>query len=200
MLLDALRTWRTEKARAAGMPAYVICNDRTLVEIASVRPTTPDELLTVHGLGEVKVGRFGDELLALVGEPERRAVDGLPGREPLRRDHRRDHRRLRRPRPGRVARPARPLSAGELLEHRRDFDTVTSHVRYAYRGDLPPGASAVVDPARLSWVQVTELDLVQRRALVVLQPDHYPDRLAARAVERFERRRWAAPTAPSTAS
>jgi DNA helicase-2/ATP-dependent DNA helicase PcrA len=65
-LLDSLRTWRTEKARAAGMPAYVICNDRTLVEIASVRPTTPAQLLGVHGLGEVKVGRFGDELLALV--------------------------------------------------------------------------------------------------------------------------------------
>jgi hypothetical protein len=79
-----------------------------------------------------------------------------------------------------------PLSSGELLEHRRDFDTVQVRVRYAYRGDLPPGASAVVDPARLSWVQVTELDLVRRRALVVLQPDHYPDRLRARAVERFE--------------
>ena len=68
LLLDALRTWRTEKARAAGMPAYVICNDRTLVEIASVRPTSNDELLTVHGMGEVKVGRFGEELLTLVGE------------------------------------------------------------------------------------------------------------------------------------
>ncbi len=67
-LLDALRAWRTEKARAAGMPAYVICNDRTLVEIASVRPATPAQLLGVHGLGEVKVNRFGDELLALVGE------------------------------------------------------------------------------------------------------------------------------------
>ncbi len=67
-LLEALRSWRSDKARAAGMPAYVICNDRTLVEIASSRPISPDELLDVHGLGEVKVGRFGDELLALVGE------------------------------------------------------------------------------------------------------------------------------------
>ena len=67
-LLDALRSWRTEKARASGMPAYVICNDRTLVEIASTRPATESQLLDVHGLGEVKVGRFGEELLALVGE------------------------------------------------------------------------------------------------------------------------------------
>lgn len=79
-----------------------------------------------------------------------------------------------------------PLSAGELLEHTRELDRVVVRARYAYRGDLPPGASAVVDPSLLTWVQVTELDLVQRRALVVLKPDHYPDRLQARAVERFE--------------
>ena len=78
-----------------------------------------------------------------------------------------------------------PLSTGELLEHTRSFDMVTTRVRYGYLGDLPPGASAVVDPARLTWVQVTELDLVQRRAFVVLQPDHYADRLTAQAVERF---------------
>ena len=82
--------------------------------------------------------------------------------------------------------PLTPLSAGELLEHRRELDKVVVRVRYAYRGDLPSGASAIVEPAKLTWVQVTELDLVQRRALVVLQPDHYGDRLRARAVERFE--------------
>lgn len=79
-----------------------------------------------------------------------------------------------------------PLSAGELLEHSREFDRVIVRARYAYRGDLPPGATAVVDPTLLTWVQVTELDLIQRRALVALKPDHYPDRLQARAVERFE--------------
>jgi hypothetical protein len=79
-----------------------------------------------------------------------------------------------------------PLSAGELLDHRRQLDRVEVHVRYAYRGDLPPGAGAVVDPSRLTWVQVTELDLGRRSASVVLKPDHYPDRQRATAVERFE--------------
>jgi hypothetical protein len=82
--------------------------------------------------------------------------------------------------------PLTPLSAGELLEHRQVLDKVEVRVRYAYRGDLPPGASAVVEPTKLTWVQVTELDLVHRNALVVLHPDHYADRLRARAVERFE--------------
>jgi len=66
VLFDALRSWRTHKARAASMPPYVVCNDRTLLELATRRPRTTTALLAVHGLGEVKVTRFGDELLALV--------------------------------------------------------------------------------------------------------------------------------------
>ncbi len=65
-LFDALKAWRTGKARAASMPPYVICNDRTLLEIVGRRPRTTTALLSVHGLGEVKVTRFGAELLDLV--------------------------------------------------------------------------------------------------------------------------------------
>ncbi len=79
-----------------------------------------------------------------------------------------------------------PLSAGEVLDHRRIDHKVETRVRYAYQGDLPPGATAIVDPAKLTWVQATELDLAQRQAFVLLQPDHYANRLQARAVERFE--------------
>ncbi len=79
-----------------------------------------------------------------------------------------------------------PLGPGEVLEHRRRGDEIQLRVRYAYRGDLPPGATAVVDPARLTWVQVTRLDLVVRRARIALEPDNYPDRLSAAADERFE--------------
>lgn len=79
-----------------------------------------------------------------------------------------------------------PLSAGELLDHRRDGDRVVVRTRYAYRGDLPPGAGSIVDPARLTWVQVTDLHLPTRRADVRLEPDHYADRLRAHAAERFE--------------
>jgi hypothetical protein len=79
-----------------------------------------------------------------------------------------------------------PLSAGELVAHSRVGDAVHLEVRYAYRGDLPPGATRLVDPALLTWVLVTDLDLARRRSFLVLQPDHYADRLRARAVERFE--------------
>lgn len=69
-LLEALRSWRLARARAAATPAFVICNDRTLIEIAMTRPSSTTELLSVYGFGEVKAARFGPELLALVaGSP-----------------------------------------------------------------------------------------------------------------------------------
>ena len=65
-LLEALRSWRLARARAAATPAFVICNDRTLIEIAMTRPSSATELLSVYGFGEVKAARFGPELLAIV--------------------------------------------------------------------------------------------------------------------------------------
>lgn len=81
-----------------------------------------------------------------------------------------------------------PLSAGELVDHRRDGDVVHLEVRYAYEGDLPPGATHIVDPKLLTWVLATDLELTRRQASVILRADHYTDRLQARAVERFEAR------------
>ena len=82
--------------------------------------------------------------------------------------------------------PLAPLSAGELIDHSRDGDIVHLEVRYAYQGDLPAAASRLVDPEMLTWVLATDVDLTRRRSFLVLHPDHYPDRLRARAVERFE--------------
>ncbi len=65
-----LRSWRSDRAKAASMPAFVICNDRTLTEIAARRPGTTDELLEVHGFGEIKATRFGDEILAIVAQAD----------------------------------------------------------------------------------------------------------------------------------
>ena len=67
-LVDGLRAWRKETARAAGVPAYVVMHDTTLKAVASLRPASLDELLTVPGLGPVKAGRYGTTLLALVAD------------------------------------------------------------------------------------------------------------------------------------
>jgi superfamily II DNA helicase RecQ len=65
-LAAALRSWRLETSRRLGVPAYVVFNDRTLDEIAGVRPTTERALISVNGIGPRKLEDFGDEILELV--------------------------------------------------------------------------------------------------------------------------------------
>jgi hypothetical protein len=71
------------------------------------------------------------------------------------------------------------LGGIEVLGHRRDERTVQLSIRFAFTGDLPAAVTAVVDPARLTWVQESTHDLVAARTTFRLVPDHYPDRLAA---------------------
>ena len=65
-LLSALRAWRTSIAKQRKVPAYVILHDATLEGIASARPKNHDQLCTVAGIGDKKLERYGDALLALV--------------------------------------------------------------------------------------------------------------------------------------
>jgi DNA helicase II / ATP-dependent DNA helicase PcrA len=65
-LLDRLRTWRLERAKTDGVPAYVVFHDATLATIAERRPATRLDLLEVPGIGPTKLSRYGDEVLAVV--------------------------------------------------------------------------------------------------------------------------------------
>jgi len=67
-LAAALREWRRQRAQQDGQPAFVVFGDRTLDALVSRRPTSPEELLGVHGLGPAKVRRYGDELLRVLRE------------------------------------------------------------------------------------------------------------------------------------
>ena len=67
-MFEALRSWRAVRAKAANVPAYVIFNDATLAAIASSKPRTPRELLSLPGIGPVKVERHGTDLLAVVDQ------------------------------------------------------------------------------------------------------------------------------------
>ncbi|MEF8766915.1 MAG: DNA helicase RecQ [Candidatus Accumulibacter phosphatis] len=65
-LLARLRTWRSERAREQGVPAYVILHDRALYEIAALLPDSVQALLAVPGIGLAKADRYGEDLLAIV--------------------------------------------------------------------------------------------------------------------------------------
>jgi ATP-dependent DNA helicase RecQ len=62
-LVAELKAWRTRRARADGVPAYVVLHDATLTELAARRPGSPAELAAVKGLGPTKIERYGNELL-----------------------------------------------------------------------------------------------------------------------------------------
>ncbi|MDR3352093.1 MAG: HRDC domain-containing protein, partial [Zoogloeaceae bacterium] len=64
-LFARLRQWRAETAKAQGVPAYIIFQDRTLKEIAEQRPETHTALIRILGVGEAKANRYGEQILAL---------------------------------------------------------------------------------------------------------------------------------------
>ena len=65
-LFQQLRAWRSDTAREQGVPAYVILHDKTLRELAEVRPVSRNLLSTVTGIGSAKIEHYGEELLALI--------------------------------------------------------------------------------------------------------------------------------------
>jgi ATP-dependent DNA helicase RecQ len=65
-LFDALRTRRKEIADRLDLPPYVIFHDATLKQMAEHRPATGVELLTISGVGEAKLERYGSEFLEVI--------------------------------------------------------------------------------------------------------------------------------------
>ena len=65
-LWEALRKWRRELADAQDVPAYVILNDRTLMELLHHRPGSLEELSRINGIGQHKLEKYGEAILELL--------------------------------------------------------------------------------------------------------------------------------------
>ena len=74
-LFDALREARRALAAEAGVPPYVIFHDSTLRGIAAAKPVTLAELSRIQGVGEAKLLRYGDAMLAAVAAHEEASHD-----------------------------------------------------------------------------------------------------------------------------
>ena len=72
------------------------------------------------------------------------------------------------------------LGAPEVLGRDVDGDVVVMRVRYRFTGDLSSAVKAVIDPAKLTWVDVARHDLAAHTVRFELQPDHYADRFSCR--------------------
>jgi len=65
-LWEALRGLRKQLSDMAGVPAYVVFNDSTLVDMIAIRPRDEAEMAMVSGVGQHKLERYGDEFLELI--------------------------------------------------------------------------------------------------------------------------------------
>ncbi len=73
-VVDALRSWRLREAKRRKTPAFRVLTDQTLINLASQRPRSADELLQVRGMGPKLAEKYGPALLALLS----RASTQLP--------------------------------------------------------------------------------------------------------------------------
>jgi DNA topoisomerase-3 len=64
-LVEALREFRREEAKARSVPAFRILTDRVLFAIAQERPTSEAELLRVHGVSPSLTKKYGRDLLRI---------------------------------------------------------------------------------------------------------------------------------------
>lgn len=65
------------------------------------------------------------------------------------------------------------LGRPELLDQREDGHRLHQRVRYHFAGELSPAVTRFVDPAKLSWIEVSTHDRRTHVADFAIQPDHY---------------------------
>ncbi len=81
-LLSALKAKRRYLAEQANAPAYIIFNDRTLIEMAERKPRTLDEMAQIGGVGAKKLESYGKAFLEVIAgavedmHPARRKLAG----------------------------------------------------------------------------------------------------------------------------
>ena len=67
-LSNALRAWRTARAKADAVSPFIIFHDSTIEAIAASRPRSIAELRRVPGVGPLKLDRYGEEIIGVVAQ------------------------------------------------------------------------------------------------------------------------------------
>jgi len=65
-IFDRLRDLRAEIAASKGIPPYIVFSDKTLKDLSMKLPENREEMLEIHGIGEVKYERYGEQFLVLL--------------------------------------------------------------------------------------------------------------------------------------
>ena len=65
-LFQVIRRKRMELARTQGVPAFVIFGDKSLRDMARIRPTTREAFSSVYGVGDYKLGAYADAFIEVI--------------------------------------------------------------------------------------------------------------------------------------
>lgn len=68
VIFEELRTLRLLIAKEEKVPPYIVFSDKTLTHMAIVKPKTKEAMLSVSGVGEFKVDKYGSRFLAVFNE------------------------------------------------------------------------------------------------------------------------------------
>lgn len=65
-ILEALKLWRSEKAKEQNLPSYFIATNKELMSVAKYKPSKKEELLDIKGFGKHKIENYGEEILEIL--------------------------------------------------------------------------------------------------------------------------------------
>jgi DNA helicase-2/ATP-dependent DNA helicase PcrA len=82
-LYERLREWRLGLAKVQAVPAYVIFTDATLTALAERRPTSPEQLVDIAGIGPRKLALYGEAVVALVAGARPADLVPSPAEDPV---------------------------------------------------------------------------------------------------------------------
>jgi ATP-dependent DNA helicase RecQ len=61
--MDDLKTLRKDISEESGVPPYVVFHDATLVEMIQHRPANLNDMLSISGVGQAKLQKYGQAFL-----------------------------------------------------------------------------------------------------------------------------------------
>ncbi len=65
-IYNALKQWRTDKAKTENISSFVIAYDTELITIAKVGIKDIEDFNNIKGFGEKKIAKYGEEIIALL--------------------------------------------------------------------------------------------------------------------------------------
>jgi predicted amidophosphoribosyltransferase len=79
-LFERLRSFRLQLAKEGNLPPFVFFHDSVLQSLATFKPQTIEELYQIKGLGDTKISKYGIQLLNILQNSTKRAVEAVSDR------------------------------------------------------------------------------------------------------------------------